>query len=137
MKLQKWVSGLLLLAIVYLLAAPLLLFIEAHISGTAQSLRMALPTAIIATVFFAYSLGMSAFQQRLLRTKSTFLTAFYLFNNLLRLFLAALLLVGYAVLASREGLRLFAIHLVVYYLLTIIFTARSSIQAEQQNHHAE
>jgi hypothetical protein len=45
--------------------------------------------------------------------------------------------VGYAVLASREGLRLFAIHLVVYYLLTIIFTARSSIQAEQQNHHAE
>jgi hypothetical protein len=98
---------------------------------------MALPTAIIATVFFAYSLGMSAFQQRLLRTKSTFLTAFYLFNNLLRLFLAALLLVGYAVLASREGLRLFAIHLVVYYLLTIIFTARSSIQAEQQNHHAE
>lgn len=117
-----------ILALIYMLLGPILLFGESMVIG-AEATKQALPITIVAVCFFAYNMLMLSAFERLLEKRSKSVTGFYLINNVTRLILSVIILVIYAVMV-KQGLLVFAINLAIYYLVTVIFTCYHCVKKE-------
>lgn len=118
------------LAVVYIVLGPLILGIEYCVIGSQRARAQALPLAIIATEFYAYSCISLVFHHRLLRQGSKFVTAFHLANHTFRLLLAILTLLVFALIIPREHLVPFTANIAAFYVITMMLTAHYSIKVE-------
>lgn len=120
------------LAVVYIVLGPLLLGIEYCVIGSQRARAQALPVAIIATEFYAYSCVSVIFHHRLIKQGSKYVTAFHLANHTFRLLLAILTLLLFALIMPREHLVPFTANIAVFYVVTMMLTAHYSIKVENQ-----
>lgn len=118
-----------ILALIYCLLGPVLLFLEVQVSGS-EALQQAFPIAVVSVFFFVYStLSLSVFWQMKTKRKGL-MTSYYLATKLIRLMLTMFLIIAYALLV-RENLLLFAIGVFVYYIVTMLYTGYYCIREEQ------
>ena len=127
---MKLIKPLSVLALVYCIIGPILLFIERSWEGT-EALHQALPITLLAVFFFIYSFLSLALFHRLLSKNSKALTSYYLAGKTLRLLLSIIIITGYGILI-REGLLIFAINLFIYYIVTAIFSSIYCIKEENK-----
>lgn len=127
---RKSIKPALLLALLFSAVGPLLLFIEQHVAGR-EALRQALPIALLASFFFAYSFCSLLIFRRLIDRKGKVAPAYYMADKMLRLLLCALLLVVYGIFI-RQDLLLFSVNLFVFYLTTMVFTNIYCIREEKK-----
>lgn len=128
---MKQIKNIVLAALCYMLAGPVLLFIDFLVLGKG-AYQQALPITLLASVFFAYTLAVCTFSDKLRSMAQKTLTAFYLANNVIRLLLTAIILVVYCVATDVNRLP-FAVNLFVYYLLTVVWTSYYIIKKENVN----
>lgn len=116
------------MAIAYCILGPLLLFIESKLYGS-DAMRQALPITLLAIFFFAYNLASLAIFRKLLYSGSKSITIFYLTSKLMRLLLCMVIFIGYGILV-RNSLLLFAVNLVVFYIVSILTNSIYCIREE-------
>ncbi len=86
--------------------------------------------AVTAACFFVYSALALTIFGRLLRTVSSMLTTFHLVNNVVRIILAAALVMLYGTFVG-EGMMIFVVNLLLYYIVTVVLVSRACIKADQ------
>ncbi len=112
----------------YCILGPLLLFTESKLYGS-DAMRQALPITLLAIFFFAYNLASLAIFRKLLYSGSKSITIFYLTSKLMRLLLCMVIFIGYGILV-RSSLLLFAVNLVVFYIVSILTNSIYCIREE-------
>ncbi len=120
-----------IIALIYVVAALLLFWGERLLVGE-EVAQQALPIVVLSGVYFAYSLVFVCVLNAVygVGKRHTVVTGFHLINNVVRFFLSILLLAVYAVYI-RVGLILFSVNLMVYYLITVIYTGWLGLQMER------
>ncbi len=89
----------------------------------------AINIVLISTGCFAYNVSSLSMLRKLQRSHSKLITTFYLANNVVRLLLAIIVLLVYA-LCFKDSLLLFSINLIAYYILTMVLTGYYHIKTE-------
>lgn len=120
------------LAVVYIALGLLLLGIECCVIDSQRAHAQALPIAIVATEFYAYSCVSLVFHNRLLKQGSKYVTAFHLANHTFRLLLAILTLLVFALIIPRDHLVPFTVNIAAFYVITMMLTAHYSIKVENR-----
>lgn len=117
------------IVIAYIVAGPLLLLFESKIVGSAAQ-QQAFPITMIAAGYLAYSLIAMSLIGKTAHSVNHPLGIFLL-DNVARFFITCVALVVYAFIV-KEGILLFGINLLAYYLITLaiiccftVHTARS------------
>lgn len=111
------------------LLGPVLLVIEERIVPGASG--QALPIALTAICFFAYSSLSVVLLHHLQRHHTPLLLSYYLGERLVRLVISLAAIVAY-ILAGRPDILLFAVNLMVYYLVSMVLTSAFQIQTEKR-----
>ena len=108
---------------------PALLLVEGKFAAEAAS--QALPIALIATCFFAYSSLSVVILHYLKKRNSAHLLEYYLGERLVRLVISMAVLIIY-IMTDRPAPLLFAVNLMVYYLFSMLITSAFQIQTEKK-----
>ncbi len=116
------------LAFLYLVLGSGLLYAETALAGD-EGGRQIVPLVVLAVVFLGYNLFSLKSFHHLMAQCSNAVSGFYLANNAIRLLLSVILLLVYGFLV-KDGMFLFAINLIVYYLATVIFNSYYCIKTE-------
>ncbi len=114
------VKNIILPALLYALAAPVLFFTESYFTGYAESVVQIPYLTLIATGFFALSLLQNALM-RAIRPQGQQVVTYWLSIRLSYAGITLLLFVLYATLV-RQQLLLFTFNLMVYYLLQLVLS---------------
>ncbi len=101
------------MALVIAALAMLLYFVETQFAAGSKDLLLTGLAVLAGAYFFYASLALLIFRNLCVKANKS-LTGFYLANNLVRLFLAIILIVAYG-LFVREGILLFALNLLLFY----------------------
>lgn len=117
-----------LLAVALGLLGPLLLFAEARFAG--DSAEQALPIALIATGFFAYSATSVVLFHHLRNHNRRMLVSYYLGERIVRLLLSLIALLAY-LFSGRSGILLFAVNLLAYHIASLLLMSTIQIKTEK------
>ncbi len=117
-----------IIAVVLSMVSLVLYFVESFLGvpEVAYTWGVALP----AVVFFVYALCAIGIFQILLKKMSRLVLTFHMFNNIVRIVLAALLIFLYGYFIG-EGILVYAINLLVFYLLIVIMVSRALLRADR------
>lgn len=125
---MKLLKPLFVLAVVYCILGPLLLFTEGKLLGQTAN-QQALPITVLAVCFFIYSMLVMTISARLRADNSKRMTGFYLINNVARLLMSVLILLVYAMFV-KQNLLVFTVNLFVFYIVTVVSNSLYSIRNE-------
>jgi len=128
---MKLLKPILLLALVYVLLSCALLWAERLIFGN-EGLRQAFPIACLSAFFFGLTLAELYISGRLRKSgDESGLNRFLLLMKAVRLLLSALIFAVYAV-AVKQGLVPFAVNVLAFYIVTMLFTTIYYVRAEKR-----
>ncbi len=117
-----------IIGMVLAVVSILLYFVESYLGvpEVAYTWGVALP----ALVFFVYALCAIGIFQILLKKMSRLVLTFHMVNNIVRIILAALLVFLYGIFIG-EGILVYAINLLIFYLLIVIMVSRALLRADR------
>ncbi len=121
-------AGIGIIAVVLTVVSLLLYFVESNLSvpEVAYTWGVALP----AVVLFIYALCAIGIFQILLKKMSRLVLTFHMVNNIVRIVLAAFLIFFYGLFIG-EGILVYAINLLIFYLLIVIMVSRALLRADR------
>lgn len=125
------IKKILLLMAVMVALGPVLFFAERPLL-TSPEVHNAVCITVIASVFFCYSSVSLLVQKYFLEHSPKVLTSFYLGEKMFRMILGVAAILLYKYVSGKEMMA-FAISLLVFFNVSVIFSTICSIKAEKQN----